>query len=175
MRKVESIGRTLESLLSRVTFVSGHISGWTIFAMMVLTTAAVFARRVIHFPLVFGDEYSAYLLVFCAFLGGAYTLQQDSHVRVDVIAIRLKDKPRILLRAITSCFSLLYGIVLTWKSIGLVIYYKQIGHTALSILETPTWIPAIAVPVGMTILTLQMILCIVADVKLLLQENSPGD
>jgi len=161
-----------ESLLTRATLLGGTISGWMIFAMMILTTVAVLTRRVFFAPLTFSDEYSAYLLVFCVFFGGAYTLHRDDHVRVDVIAIRLKFRTRILFRLITSFFSFLYGSILTWKTIELVIYYKKIGHKALSIAETPTWIPALVVPIGMALLTLQMVLCILQDARLLKTGNS---
>lgn len=166
------MGKSWESSLNRFSLISGYASGWIIFAMMILVTAAVFARRLFGYPLVFSDEYSAYLMVFCVFVGGAYTLQQDAHVRVDIVAIRLKTRVRILFRIITSFCSLIYGIVLTWQTAKLVIYYEQIGHKASSIMETPTWIPAIAVPVGLFILTLQMVLGIVQEIRSLPKADS---
>lgn len=172
MEVIKAIGRFLESSFNRLSLISGYISGWVIFAMMTLVTVAVFARRVIGQPLIFGDEYSAYMMVFCVFFGGAYTLQQDAHIRVDVVAIRLKPRLRILLRAVTSCFSLIYGGVLTWKTAKLVIYYKQIGHEALSVLETPTWIPAMTIPIGLMILTMQMAICFAEDFRVLLRGDS---
>jgi len=78
----------------------------------------------------------------------------------------------LYLRAITSFLSIIYGVVLTWKTISLVIYYKEIGHKAMSVLETPTWIPLILVPVGLSILTMQMVLCTVQDVKNVQQMRS---
>lgn len=175
MKMPREIGSSIESLFQWLTLISGYLSGWVIFGLMVLVTVGVVARRVFGHALIFGDEYSAYMMVFCVFMGGAYTLQQDAHIRVDVLAIRLDERLRIFLRFITSCLSLIYGTVLTWKTGWLVLYYREIGHEALSVLETPTWIPAIAVPVGMAILTLQMIVCIVEDLRLLLRVNSIGD
>ena len=171
MERVKVIGRLFESIVNRLTLLSGHISGWLIFLMMLLVTIAVLARRLFGHPLVFSDEYSAYLMVFCVFLGAAYTLQQDAHVRVDIVAVVLKPKVRMSLRAMTSLFSVIYGIVLTWQTAKLVIYYKEIGQTALSLMETPTWIPAIMVPVGLAILTFQMALCLVNEIKFLLTKD----
>jgi TRAP-type C4-dicarboxylate transport system permease small subunit len=132
---------------------------------MVLVTISVLCRRLLERPLIFGEEYSAYMMVFCVYLGAAYTLREDAHIRVDVLTIRLSERLRIYLRAITSCLYTIYGLVLTWKTTALVFYYKKIGHCAMSVLETPTWIPAIVVPVGFAILTLQMILCATEDVR----------
>jgi TRAP-type C4-dicarboxylate transport system permease small subunit len=39
-------------------------------------------------------------------------------------------------------------------------------------METPTWIPAIAVPVGMFILTLQMVLCLAQEIRSLSKADS---
>jgi TRAP-type C4-dicarboxylate transport system permease small subunit len=175
MPETKEPGKSWESFVSRLSRVTGYASGWVIVAMMILVTAAVVARRLFGYPLVFSDEYSAYLMVFCVFVGGAYTLQQDAHVRVDIVAIRLKPRVRILFRIITSFCSLIYGAVLTWQTTNLVIYYAQIGHKASSIMETPTWIPAIAVPVGMFILTLQMALCMAREIRSLSKADSaPG-
>ena len=175
MRQLKSIGGSLEYLFSRLTLISGYLSGWVIFALMVLVTVGVTARRVFGHALIFGDEYSAYMMVFCVFMGGAYTLQQDAHIRVDVLAIRLNERLRISLRFITSCLSLIYGAVLTWKAGWLVLYYKDIGHEALSVLETPTWIPAAAMPIGLAFLSIQMVVCIVEDLRFLLKANSIGN
>lgn len=175
IKKSKTIGDGLESFLKRLTSISGYVSGFIIFVLMALVTIAVLLRRVFGQPLIFGEEYSAYLMVFCVYLGGAYTLQQDAHIRVDVVTLRLNDRLRMFLRAITSCLCIIYGAVLTWKTAGLVIYYKQIGHQALSVLETPTWIPAIAVPVGLAILTFQMIVCAIEDVRLFFKAESVED
>jgi TRAP-type C4-dicarboxylate transport system permease small subunit len=171
MEKTESNRKWIETFVDRLTVLSAYASGWTIFIMMVLVSVAVIARRLFGYPLVFSDEYSAYLMVFCVFLGGAYTLQQDAHIRVDIIAIRLKPKTKMVLQAVTSLFSLTYGIVLTWQTAKLVIYYKEVGQRALSIMETPTWVPAIAIPVGLAILTLQMALCLANEIRFLLRKD----
>lgn len=175
MKMLRGIGSSIESLFQWFTLISGYLSGWMIFGLMVLVTVGVVARRVFGHALIFGDEYSAYMMVFCVFMGGAYTLQQDAHIRVDVLAIRLDERLRISLRFITSCLSLIYGAVLTWKTGWLVLYYREIGHEALSVLETPTWIPAMAVPIGLAVLTLQMIVCLVEDLRFLLRGNSIGN
>ena len=158
-----------ERWVARITLISGYTSGVIIFALMCVVTVGVFFRRVLQQPLIFGEEYSAYLMVFCVYLGTAYALQQDAHIRVDVLTLRLKEKLRAYLRAITSCISIIYGAVLTWKTLALVFYYKDIGHRALSVLETPTWIPLILVPVGLSILTLEMVLCSIRDVRFVLK------
>ena len=101
----------------------------------------------------------------CVYLGAAYTLRENAHIRVDVVTIRLKERTQIYLRAITSCLSIVFGAVLTWKTTELVFYYREIGQQAMSVLETPTWIPAIIVPVGMAVWTLQMLLGAVQDVR----------
>lgn len=156
----------------KVTSFGGGASAIGIFVMTVLVTVSVIFRRVIEHPLVFSDEYTAYLLVFCVYFGAAYTLREDAHIRVDVVTIRLSEKMRRFLRAITSCLSVIYGVVLTVYSMNLVIYYKEIGQEALSVLETPTWIPAISVPVGFGILAFQMILCAIEDVSALFKGSA---
>lgn len=146
------------SVIDRISLFGGYLSGVIIFILMVLVTVSVVSRYFFQHPLVFGEEYSGYLMVFCVYLGASYALREDAHVRVDVVIIRLTEKSQLILRVITSCLSVIYGGLLTWKTVELVIYYRETNAQAMSILETPTWIPAIIVPVGMAILTLQMIM-----------------
>ena len=172
MEKNRSTAPSFQSVLNRLTFMSGSAAGWVTFAMMTLVTVAVFSRRLFGYSMVFYDEYSAYMMVFCVFLGGAYTLQQDGHVRVDFVVIRLQPRTRKIFRLITSIFSFSYGLIMTWQTAKLVLYYKEVGQRALSIMETPTWIPAIAVPVGLLILSLQMAVCILQDIRAFSQDSA---
>jgi TRAP-type C4-dicarboxylate transport system permease small subunit len=165
METITEMSEATESFLDRLVTYSGYLSAALVFVLMLLITAGVIFRRVIQQPLVFGEEYSAYLMVFCVYIGGAYTLKHDAHIRVDVITIRLSEKWQTMLRAATSCIAIVYGAVLTWKTAELVVYYRQIGEQALSVLETPTWIPCSVIPVGTGILTVQMILCAIRDVR----------
>ena len=140
-RKTDETGGSLGAFIDRLTVISGYLSGFVIFSLMCLVTIAVVCRRALQQPLIFSEEYSAYMMVFCVYLGAAYALREDAHIRVDVVTIRLGERLRTYLRAVTSCLSIVYGVVLTWKTIALVIYYREIGHRAMSVLETPTWIP----------------------------------
>lgn len=160
-------GGRATSAIERLSTVTGYLAGWIVLAMAVLETVAVLFRRLLQVPLHFSDEYSAYLMVAAVYLGAAYTLLKDAHVRVDLVAIRLPERWRTLLRAGTSCFALLFCAVLTWQSVRLVVFYRDIGHKSLSVLETPTWIPALIIPVGAAVLTLQMMVAIVTDLRLL--------
>ena len=164
-------GKFVEKLINRLSLVSGYVSGSMIFAMMLLVTASVAARRVFGYPLVFGDEYSAYLMVFCVFLGAAYTLQQDQHIRVDILAIRFKPRVKWFFQWLTSCLTLVYTGVLTWQTTKLVFYYKRTGQTSSSVMETATWIPAVAVPVGLALLSLQNVACIVKEFRAFRNEK----
>ncbi len=171
VERIKAVGRFLETSINRLSTINGYLSGWVILGMAILETAAVVARRLFHTPLIFEDEYSAYMMVFCVFLGGAFTLLKDAHVRVDLLAIRLPERARLFFRTVTSCFALLFCVVLTWQSAKLVVYYREIGHKSLSVLETSTWIPAIVIPVGAVVLTLQMAVAIVQDIRILVKRQ----
>jgi TRAP-type mannitol/chloroaromatic compound transport system permease small subunit len=56
------------------------------------------------------------------------------------------------------------------QSAKLAVYYREIGHQSLSVLETPTWIPATIIPIGAAILSLQMVVSIASDLRILLKK-----
>jgi TRAP-type C4-dicarboxylate transport system permease small subunit len=63
-------------------------------------------RYVFDMPTIWSVEVSSYLLLLVIFTATAYTLQTDGHVRVDIITIRLPEKPRTILSIITAFLTL---------------------------------------------------------------------
>ncbi len=165
-------GKSWESCLNRLSRVTGYASGWIIFAMMILVTAAVFARRMFGYPLVFSDEYSAYMLVAISFMGLAYVSRQKSQIRIEVVTSKLRPKVKKWLRLVTLAIGIAFFIILTKASYDLVMYSISHGARSGSWLRTPLVGPQLFMFIGGILICLQIIVEFIYAVRAL---KAPGE
>ncbi len=70
-------------------------------------------RQVFEMPTPWVSETTAMLCAACYFLGGAWNIKNDGHVRVDIIYSRLRPRTRAWVNCLNFCFFALYiGIML---------------------------------------------------------------
>jgi len=152
--KAGSIERAAETVVSL-----GHrIAQIAIVCMMALITADVIARNVFNRSLLISDEISGYLLVVMTFFGIAYSLRSGSLLRIEFILFALPKRLRGIadvlydLIALAVCLLLLRAMVrftwITWER----------EAVAPTLIETPLWIPQLAMPLGMLVLVIAFLL-----------------
>jgi len=152
--KAGSIERAAETVVSL-----GHrIAQIAIVCMMALITADVIARNVFNRSLLISDEISGYLLVVMTFFGIAYSLRSGSLLRIEFILFALPKRLRGIadvlydLIALAVCLLLLRAMVrftwITWER----------EAVAPTLIETPLWIPQLAMPLGMVVLVIAFLL-----------------
>lgn len=88
------------------------------------------------------------LLVYLPFLGGAWLLRSEGHVKVDILLRRLPQKSQFILTALFSTIGIVIGILMLWYGGKLTIELIQRNALTLDILETPMWVYQIPVPIG---------------------------
>ena len=106
----------IENGINHVTRFSGLVSGMTLFALMGINTYAVVRRYLFNSPLDWVLDVSELLMVAAVFLGTAYLLQNNGHVRVDLVLNILPKKTVRVLSIVTAICVLLFCVVLAWKS-----------------------------------------------------------
>jgi TRAP-type C4-dicarboxylate transport system permease small subunit len=127
-----------------------------------ILSAAVFLRYFLHQPTDWQDEVAVFLLVGTTFLCGAYVQDRRGHVGIEALAELLApavDRARRLLVDVVSC---LFCAFFSWKSFTLFMEAYNEGQTTSS-----SWGPPLAIPyglmlVGMTLLTVQLALQVLA-------------
>jgi TRAP-type C4-dicarboxylate transport system permease small subunit len=147
--------RNTLKIVDGLTTLAAVIGGALIAVMTAIVTLAVISRYVLSRPIGWSEEASIYLMIWAIFLGTAYTLKHDGHIGVDLLMNRLppRVKPFIL------CFHYLAGLVFL-----LILFFKGIDMIDLSILlgsrsiatDFPLYLVQLAVPVGATLLILQI-------------------
>ena len=115
-RKRKSFRDSFESFFDSCARVGGFASGIAIFLLMLLTTYAVIMRYIVHKPQAWTFDMTIFLQIGFIFLGLAYTLLEEGHIRVDVLLVLLPEKVRLVLNTITTTVIFIFSAILTWYS-----------------------------------------------------------
>ncbi|MFC1979972.1 TRAP transporter small permease subunit [Chloroflexota bacterium] len=125
-----------------------------IFVMLVIALDIVM-RYFLNRPIFWVTEIVEYNLLFITFLGAAWVLRKEGHIRVDIIPSRLKPKARASLNMATSIFVALIWLTITWYSARITWEYSQEVMRFHTLLETPKFAILIIIPIGGLLLFIQ--------------------
>jgi TRAP-type C4-dicarboxylate transport system permease small subunit len=150
IRRPESFIQLFEGALDKV---GASILG----ALMTLIVLGVFSR-IVRLPILFADELSGYMLVAVTFLAGAEALRRGQFVRVTFVFDRLSAKRRKQVRLATDILTLLFIAVAYFYSWPMIISSYQSGMVSRSVLEIPIYLTQISVVLGLTFVTIRLLL-----------------
>lgn len=102
-------------LVDAVAEKSGKAVSLLIIVMMAITVIEVVARYAFHNPTNWAWPINCQLFAIFALFGGAYTLLQGGHIRVEILYNRFRPKMKLIARLIAlACFLMFIG-VLVWQ------------------------------------------------------------
>jgi len=149
--KLTSLGR----IFDRVNNILAFVSGFLVLVIMLLTCYEVITRYFLHNPPHWGIEVMQYMLFIFPFLGAAWLLKRQGHVRVDILFNFLNTRSQTRLSVVSSsvgaisCFIITwFGAVATWKN-----YSQHIMMTEG--LVFPKFILFLFIPLGCSLLGLE--------------------
>ena len=148
----------LVSVIERIAYLGGYLSGWLVPLMMMLVVVDVFMRYVMHRPLMVSDEFSAYMLVALSFLGLAYTWRQGGHVRIEIVVTRLSPRVYNWVRLIGLILTFIFMIELDRAAYKMIVYALQINLRSSTWLMFPLFWPQLTVFIGFVLLTLLLVI-----------------
>jgi TRAP-type C4-dicarboxylate transport system permease small subunit len=148
-----------------VTFFSGVLQGWLLILMMCLIMVDVISRYLLNNPISIGEEYGAYMLVAITCMGLAYSWQEGSHVRIELLVNRLPQAPRQWLRLITVFMAFVFSVFMIIASYQLVSLSFLFGTRSGSWTGTPIAWPQITLVIGSVLLFFQLIIEVIKAVS----------
>lgn len=146
--------------------------GIALVLLALLTVFIVIMRYVARMPQAWAFDMSLIMQVYLIFFGGAYTMLEDGHVRVDLILVTLPERARLVINTITMTMVLIFSAILTWKGIELAL--ANWGHYADTPARFPLFPSYVVIPFG------AFFLCMVCITKirgylLVLMKGKRGD
>ena len=149
--------RLLNSIIKKASTISFTLAVVCLASMIVYITIAVITRKGFNLCLPGVVETSAYAFVALTFLGLAYTLLTEGHIRINVVLDRLPQKVKPRIRLISDLLTAVFLIVITISSFKLWLESFILGPTSPTELHTPMWIPQIVLPLGFLLFLLQLL------------------
>ncbi len=102
-------------------------------------------------------ETTEYSLLWITFLGAAWVLREDGHVKMDLLVSRLSSRNQFILDIITSIIGALICFALTWAGAKVSWDTFQSGYFLHSILAPPIYPIIVIIPIGSFLLFIQFI------------------
>ena len=135
---------------------------------MVLTalilTYSVVSRYFFHAPTDWQDEASIFMLVGVTFFCCAYVQSYRGHIGIEALASILPPKVNAVRMFFVDLLSFLFCAFFSWKSWTLWHEAWVDGQTTTSTFAPPLWIPYSMMAAGMTLLSLQILLQVLARI-----------
>ena len=132
-------------------------------AMMLLTVADVAMRYAFRKPILGSLELSEYMMVCVVFLALPWCAALGRQVKVDLVVARFKPRMQAVVDSLTILFSLVVGVIITWRSLTESLTLLQYNKVS-SLLYIPTYIFYLIMSAGFTILCLVIITLLVKNI-----------
>lgn len=105
-------------IIERFTDITGRMVSWLTLAMVLVTFTVLVMRYLFDIGSIAMQESVVYMHAAVFLIGSAWTLQQDAHVRVDILYCRCSEKTRALIDLLGSVFLLLpFMLFIAWVSL----------------------------------------------------------
>ena len=140
-----------------VNRVVGRFTMYLIFAMMGVLLFSSGSRTFAGVSHIWVVEIAQFLLAAYYLLGGGYSMQLDSHVRMDLIYSRWKPRTRAAVDVVTAGFLVFYLIVLLVGGLSSTQYAIEYGQKNYSSWAPPLAPIKIVMVIGIVLMLLQVI------------------
>jgi TRAP-type C4-dicarboxylate transport system permease small subunit len=140
------------------------LAGVCILLVLVLVCIEV-ALRPFKISLQIVDEVCGYLNAAAVFLGLAYTLREGGFIRVELVYDRMKGNLKQAVRWLIVLSGIVYVAVLLYFTVIHVIYLYRRNVKAVSVIETPEWIPQSVAIAGLAVLLIQLVAYVINRVR----------
>ncbi len=110
----------------------GRLTMYSIFVMIGVLLLGAITRNILNIPLSWTVEMAQFIITGYYIVGGAYSMQLEDHVRMDLIYDRFSDKNKAKIDVLTNIFLVLYLITLLIGSISSTMYAIEYGERKFS-------------------------------------------
>jgi TRAP-type mannitol/chloroaromatic compound transport system permease small subunit len=124
----------------------GRIAMYLIFLMIGTLLLDAVTRNMLNIPLFWCVELAQFTLAAYYIMGGPYSMQLESHVRMDLLYDRLSERNKARMDSFTAIFLVVYLIVLLIGCISSTIYSIETNQRLFSM-----WNPSV-VPIKLIML-----------------------
>jgi TRAP-type mannitol/chloroaromatic compound transport system permease small subunit len=144
----------------------GRVAMYLLFVMGAILLYSTLSRIIFGVPINWVLEMSQFLLSAYYLVGGAYALQLDQHVRMDLFYSRLGARNRAITDAITILFVIFFLVVLLGGGLSSTNYAIQYSQKNYSAWSPVLWPIKVVMTAGVFLMLLQCISTFIKDVAI---------
>src|SRR5215468_11705532 len=152
-------------LLIRINQLIVIVSSVALVVASVVLTYSVASRYFFHFSTDWQDELSVFLIVGAVFMSSAAIQARRGHVAIEAIAAVLPPGANRLRQLLVDVASFAFCAFFAWKSWTLLEEAWNEDYHSGSTWGPPLWVPYSLMAVGMTLLSIQLLLQVVAELR----------
>lgn len=155
----------LSSLIDKISSLGGACSSLCIILIVVMILVEIAVRTFSGQSTFITEEYSGYLLCWFAFMGMAYTLKTDGHIRVTMLLSRLGPRKKASMEIFSGIVGLGVFVYLT-TYLGILFYDSvNTGVRSMHVSQTPLFIPQIIPVLGSALMAVQFVSFVASRLK----------
>lgn len=151
----------LYKAVDRIIYWGGIVAG----IFIILATGMIFyeivSRALFNAPTTWATELTIYAIIGSCFIGAAYGLRVEAHIKVDLLLHYVSAPIRKMMLLVSCALGLVFSLLFTWFGWGHVQHSMELGFTSTSLLQIPMYIPEMLLPIGGTLLCFAFLLQIV--------------
>ncbi|HEY5898025.1 MAG TPA: TRAP transporter small permease [Burkholderiales bacterium] len=132
---------------------SGLLAGFFLVAIAVLTAAQI-AGRLLGLPAYSFDDFAGFSLAATSFLGLAYTLRKNEHIRMTLLLHHTRPAARRAMEILCLAVATLLVGMFAWYTIDMTITSYQLGDVSQGLVPAPLWIPQTGIALGLIMLAI---------------------
>ena len=149
--------RKVASIFDRIEVFLAIVAGALIVVVLLFILYEVFIRYFLGWATIWTFEISRWALLYITFLGAAWVLKKEGHVKIDLLVNHLNPRIQALLGIASSIMGLFICWVLVWYGVQVTHGQFQRGIYEATALGTPTGVIILAIPIGGFLLFIQFL------------------
>ncbi len=153
MKPATKAGIIFDRAIKSLTWLACVLLTFAILAVSIDVVLRYFFNR----PTIWVLEICEYILLYVVFLGAAWVLKEEGHVRVGLVVDRLSPKTQALINMITSIVGALVCLTLTWYGVQVTWNHFVRGVPSIEMLHLPQFLVLMIIPIGSFLLFVQFL------------------
>ncbi len=143
---------------------SGLAAGFFLVAIGALTAAQIIGRLA-GFPAYSFDDFAGFSMAASSFLGLAYTLRANEHIRMTLVLHHMHGAPRRALEiACLAVATFLVGLF-AWFTCDMTLTSYELNDVSQGLVPVPLWIPQSGMALGLVVLAVAFVDDLVAMLR----------
>ncbi|MBW2609472.1 MAG: TRAP transporter small permease [Deltaproteobacteria bacterium] len=124
---------------------------------MLIVSALVVMRYILKRAPTWVIEFTEYSLLYITFLGAAWLLKGEGHVKMDLVISSLRPRTQAILNTITSVACAVVCLIVVWFGVKVTWNHFQTNYLLPTILRPPSYLIVCIIPIGCFMLFIQFL------------------